>query len=91
MGQRAFLGVLGKWFWNFNPRNFISGFCPYKGYLGGRLLDSGDSLKVQGTVAVSAQISTKAIRLMVRVRGGVFEVFWGRFTAIYSVELSHLK
>ena len=33
---------------------------------------------------LSAKISTKANRLMVRARDGVFGTFWERFTAFYK-------
>ena len=42
---------------------------------GGVQLDGGTSPKHQGMALLTVQISTKATRLMVRVRGGVLEAF----------------
>ncbi len=73
-------GYLEIGFGIFEPGNFF----PVSRVYGQEGFSSiGNVQKHQRMVFVSAQISTQAIRLMVRVRGGVSEAFLSRFSVIY--------
>jgi hypothetical protein len=75
-------GYLEIGFGIFEPGNFFLVSNSIRA--GGVQVEGGDGQKSQGTAAISAQISTKATPLMVRVRDGVFGASWGRFTAFYQ-------
>jgi hypothetical protein len=75
-------GYLEFGFDNFEPGNFILVSDGIRADL--VQVDSGDAQKHQGTAYGSAQISTKATPLMVRVRDGVFGASWGQITAFYQ-------
>ena len=77
----CYRGVPGNRLWYFRPWKFILVSDGIRTF--GVQVDGGDGQKHQRMAPLSAQISTKASRLMVRVRVGVSKAFWGRFKAFY--------